>query len=33
MRRWRVTYVSNDFNEPDYLFLDNSNGTFTESLQ
>ena len=25
--------VSNDFNEPDYLFINNRNGTFTESLK
>ena len=29
---WPDVYVSNDFNEPDYLFLNNGNGTFTESL-
>jgi hypothetical protein len=30
---WPDIYVSNDFNEPDYLFLNNGNGTFTESLR
>ena len=29
---WQDVYVSNDFNEPDYLFINNKNGTFTESL-
>ena len=29
---WPDIYVSNDFNEPDYLFINNHNGTFTESL-
>lgn len=29
---WPDVYVSNDFNEPDYLFLNNRNGSFTESL-
>ena len=29
---WPDVYVSNDFNEPDYLFINNKNGTFTESL-
>jgi hypothetical protein len=29
---WPDVYVSNDFNEPDYLFINNQNGTFTESL-
>jgi hypothetical protein len=29
---WPDIYVSNDFNEPDYLFINNKNGTFTESL-
>ena len=27
-----MLYVSNDFNEPDYLFINNRNGTFTEQL-
>lgn len=30
---WLDMYVSNDFTENDYLFLNNQNGTFTESLQ
>ena len=29
---WPDMYVSNDFNEPDYLFINNRNGTFTEQL-
>jgi enediyne biosynthesis protein E4 len=29
---WPDVYVSNDFNEPDYLFINNGNGTFTEKL-
>lgn len=29
---WPDLYISNDFNEPDYLFINNRNGTFTESL-
>ncbi|HEY4287859.1 MAG TPA: VCBS repeat-containing protein [Puia sp.] len=29
---WPDIYVSNDFNEPDYLFINNGNKTFTESL-
>lgn len=29
---WPDVYISNDFNEPDYLFINNRNGTFTESL-
>ncbi len=29
---WPDVYVSNDFNEPDYLFINNRNGTFTEQL-
>ena len=29
---WTDIYVSNDFNEHDYLFINNRNGTFTESL-
>jgi hypothetical protein len=30
---WPDIYVSNDFNEPDYLFINNKNGTFTEKLK
>ena len=30
---WPDIYVGNDFNEPDYLFINNHNGTFTESLK
>lgn len=26
-------YVANDFNKPDYLFINNGNGTFTDKLQ
>jgi hypothetical protein len=29
---WPDVYVSNDFNEPDYFFVNNRNGTFTEQL-
>ena len=29
---WPDIYVSNDFNEPDYLFINKKNGTFKESL-
>ncbi len=29
---WPDMYVSNDFNEPDYLFINNGNGTFSEKL-
>ncbi len=29
---WPDVYVSNDFNEPDYLFINNRNGTFTNQL-
>jgi len=29
---WLDIYVSNDFNEPDYLFINNGNGTFTDKL-
>ena len=29
---WPDVYTSNDFNEPDYLFINNRNGTFTEQL-
>ena len=30
---WPDIYVANDFNKPDYLFVNNRNGTFTEKLQ
>jgi enediyne biosynthesis protein E4 len=30
---WPDIYVSNDFNEPDYLFLNNGNGTFSERIR
>jgi len=30
---WPDVYVSNDFNEADYLFVNNGNGTFTEKLK
>ncbi|RYY58161.1 MAG: RNA-binding protein [Chitinophagaceae bacterium] len=29
---WSDVYVSNDFNEPDYFYLNNHDGTFTERL-
>ena len=29
---WPDIYASNDFNEPDYLFINNKNGTFSEKL-
>lgn len=29
---WPDVYVSNDFNEPDYLFINNGDGTFTDKL-
>lgn len=29
---WPDIYVSNDFNEADYLFINNRNGTFTDKL-
>lgn len=29
---WLDIYISNDFNEPDYLFINNGDGTFTEKL-
>lgn len=30
---WLDIYVSNDYNEQDYLYLNNQDGTFTESLE
>ncbi|MFT5884775.1 MAG: hypothetical protein ACI9IP_001232 [Arcticibacterium sp.] len=30
---WLDIYISNDFNEQDYLYLNNKNGTFTENLE
>jgi hypothetical protein len=27
---WQDIYVTNDYNEPDYLYLNNKNGTFTD---
>ncbi|MFM1879290.1 MAG: hypothetical protein RLZZ241_2156 [Bacteroidota bacterium] len=30
---WLDIYVSNDYNEQDYLYLNNQDGTFTESLK
>ena len=29
---WPDIYVSNDYNEPDYLFINQANGTFSEEL-
>jgi hypothetical protein len=29
---WPDIYVSNDYKEPDYLYINNKNGTFTDSL-
>ena len=29
---WPDIYVANDFNKPDYIFINNRNGTFTEKL-
>lgn len=29
---WPDVYVANDFNEPDYLFVNNGDGTFSEAL-
>jgi enediyne biosynthesis protein E4 len=29
---WPDVFVTNDFNEPDYLFINNGDGTFTEKL-
>ncbi|WP_203226897.1 VCBS repeat-containing protein [Confluentibacter flavum] len=30
---WQDIYISNDFNEQDYLYINNKNGTFTERLE
>lgn len=30
---WPDIYVSNDYNEQDYLYINNQNGSFTESLE
>ncbi|MGC4101023.1 VCBS repeat-containing protein [Ferruginibacter sp.] len=30
---WPDIYVANDFNKPDYCFINNKNGTFTERLR
>ncbi|WP_339712556.1 VCBS repeat-containing protein [uncultured Kriegella sp.] len=30
---WPDIYISNDFNEQDYFYINNQDGTFTESLQ
>jgi hypothetical protein len=30
---WEDVYVSNDFNEPDYLFINNKDGTFSEKMR
>ncbi len=30
---WLDIYISNDYNEQDYLYINNHNGTFTESLE
>lgn len=30
---WPDIYVANDFKEPDYLYINNHDGTFTDSLQ
>ena len=32
MDGWPDVHVSNDFNEPDYLFINNQDGTFSEKL-
>ncbi len=29
---WQDIYVANDFNKPDYLYINNGNGTFTNKL-
>lgn len=30
---WKDIYISNDFNPPDYFYMNNKDGTFTEVLQ
>ena len=30
---WPDIYVANDFNKPDYIYINNRNGTFTEKLR
>lgn len=30
---WKDLYISNDFNPPDYFYLNNKDGTFTESVK
>ncbi len=30
---WPDFYISNDYAVPDYLYINNSNGTFTDKLQ
>jgi hypothetical protein len=32
MDGWLDIYISNDFNEPDYLYINNGDGTFTDKL-
>ncbi len=30
---WQDIYITNDYNVPDYLYINNGNGTFTDKLQ
>lgn len=30
---WQDIYVTNDYNEPDYLYINNKNGTFTDATK
>src|SRR5581483_8497839 len=30
---WQDIYVTNDYNEPDYLYINNHDGTFTDATQ